>query len=405
MKVLVINGAFLQVNSSANLCHLAYIRGLVEAGHEVTVLSADGADYLIDPDMAIPTEVQQVTFYAMSLYERLSHAKKHQSVSVAGPEADAPVQKASLKQKIVKELKKTALSLYGVHGIYMPFVRRAKRFKSDVRYDYVLSLSTPVTSHLLAHLLISSGHIMCRRWIQLWEDPWYSDAYGFNRRPEILAEEKRLLSNAEKVCYVSPITLINQKKLFPESAEKMFWQPLPSYYTGETDIEKANNLVYGYLGDYHSAVRDLAPFYEAARRKGIEVNICGNSNCRFESNEKIRIYPRLPLDQLKPIEQNTGVLVFLCNREGGQIPGKIYQYAATNKTILFILDGTEDEKGAIRNYFEPFNRFVFCENSMEDIERAIDKIQKKDLGEIINRPLQEFEPVKIVQRILDEGMQ
>ena len=48
MKIFVINGGCLQVNSSANLCHLAYIHGLIEAGHEVTLLSADGKDYILD---------------------------------------------------------------------------------------------------------------------------------------------------------------------------------------------------------------------------------------------------------------------------------------------------------------------------------------------------------------------
>ena len=58
MKILVINGDCISKNSSANLCHLAYIRGLVDAGHEVTLLSADGRDYTLDPSMVIPKEVK-----------------------------------------------------------------------------------------------------------------------------------------------------------------------------------------------------------------------------------------------------------------------------------------------------------------------------------------------------------
>ena len=54
MNILVINGACLQTNSSANLCHLAYLQGLLDAGHEVTLLSADGRDYSLDKAMVIP---------------------------------------------------------------------------------------------------------------------------------------------------------------------------------------------------------------------------------------------------------------------------------------------------------------------------------------------------------------
>lgn len=57
MKILVINGECIQTNTSANLCHLAYIRGLLQAGHEVTLLSADGRDYTLDPAMQIPSQV------------------------------------------------------------------------------------------------------------------------------------------------------------------------------------------------------------------------------------------------------------------------------------------------------------------------------------------------------------
>ena len=37
MKILVINGDCITTNSSANLCHLAYIKGLVDSGYEVTL--------------------------------------------------------------------------------------------------------------------------------------------------------------------------------------------------------------------------------------------------------------------------------------------------------------------------------------------------------------------------------
>ena len=61
MNILVINGDCIQTNSSANLCHLAYIRGLLDAGYQVTLLSADGRDYKIDSSMKIPDEVTTYT--------------------------------------------------------------------------------------------------------------------------------------------------------------------------------------------------------------------------------------------------------------------------------------------------------------------------------------------------------
>ncbi len=404
MNILVINGDCLQVNTSANLCHLAYIRGLVEAGHQVDVLCADGRDYRLDPSMQLPEGVRCYTYYGVSWYEKLS-LKKNAEPAPAAPVAAAAVQasaKPGLLHRLITKAKSAVLSLYGVHGIYATFVRKAKKFRSDTHYNYVISLSTPVTSHLLTHKLRKKGNIHADHWIQIWEDPWCIDAYGFNGKKKILREERRLLSFAEKVCYVSPLTLRNQQQLFPESAHKMYWQPLPYYYKAETPVSvPAKPTVYGYFGDYAPVARNLEPFYEAANKAGTIVNICGRPNDLFPSTENITIYPRLPLDQLKPLEDKTNVLIFLCNRKGGQIPGKIYQYSATEKTILFIMDGTEEEQKVLYDFFSPFNRYVFCKNTVESITAAIEKIESGNLGDVQNKPLEAFNPQETIRKILN----
>ena len=405
MNILVINGDCIQTNTSANLCHLAYIKGLVDSGHEVTLISADGCDYELDSSMMIPKEVKQYTYHGVSFYEKLSLRKrkiKHNSIQKCSIDnIDIPTYKR-LKSKIISHAKKSILSLYGVHGIYAKFVKVAQRFYSDLQYDYVLSISTPVTSHLLAYNLLKARHIKANHWIQIWEDPWYSDAYGVNCNEKIRIEENRILSFAEKVCYVSPLTLTNQQKLFPESAHKMYWQPLPYYYKGQISIKNSfPKNSYGYFGDYAPEVRNLIPFYHAATKMGINVNICGNPNNLLDSNNDIHIFPRLTLSELKPIEERTNVLVFLCNRRGGQIPGKIYQYSATNKTVLFILDGTQEEKQVLREYFEKYNRYVFCENTVEDITRAIQMIENGNMGNIKNEPVEAFNPQETIKRILE----
>ena len=404
VKILVINADCLNRNSSANLCHLAYIRGLVELGHQVVVLSADGKDYNVDACMELPECVENHTIYAVSLYEKLSLKKKRgkeqregdrdrKLVSVANVASDSPVTK----------IKKKILTLYGVHGIYSTFERRAQKYRDERDYNLIISVSTPAASHSTAERLLKSGKIKTLRWLQIWEDPWYSDAYGLNRDKKIFEEEKRLLSAADKVCYVSPLTLLNQRKLYPESAEKMYWNPLPSYYDYDVkadEEEAVGRKTYGYFGDYMPEARDLRPFYEAALKTGADVNLCGNPSDLFKETEHIRIYARMPLERLRPIEDRTHVLVFLCNLRGGQIPGKIYQYSATSKTILFILDGTEEEKKILADYFGQFHRYVFCENTVEDISRAIRDIEHGNLHGAINRPLDCFAPRKIAADIL-----
>lgn len=406
MEILVINAYCLTVNSSANLCHIAYIQGLVDSGYHVTVLSSSYENYTQDSSIVFPKGVERVYIDGMSIYERLSH-KKNQNTTVPTKDNNKNCDNhlnertETIKRKIIRKAKHLVLYSYGVHGTYYTFVRKSKSLKFHKCYDYIISLSSPAASHLVAYDLLKNNRITSKHWIQIWEDPWFGDVYGFQNYERIKKEEKRLLSFAEKVCYVSPLTLKNRQELFPESAHKMYWQPLPYYYKNDTVADAVTDTnTYGYFGDYAPVSRDLQPFYEAAKQSDIQVNICGSPNNLFASTDSITIYPRLPLDKLKPIEDKTNVLIFLCNRKGGQIPGKIYQYSATYKTILFILDGTDEEKKVLREYFEKFNRYVFCENTVEDITRAIKDIEKGNIGSVKNEPVEAFNPKETIRKIL-----
>lgn len=409
VDILFINADCLSRNSSANLCHLAYIRGLLEAGHQVTVISADGPGYsaVKDQEMKLPTEVESYTVDGMSLYEKLSVMKNRRRVTTRASKKEIQVLTPSKKQGrqgLGIKLKRIVLSMYGIHGIYSTFARKSRRISLKRRFDYVLSVSTPAVSHLVTYDLLKFGHIKAKHWIQIWEDPWYADAYGGNHTRRVFQEEKRLLSFAEKICYVSPLTLEHQKKLFPESADKMYWVPLPSYYQeAQTSIVSPLEDHYGYFGDYVPAARDLRPFYHAALQEDIQVHICGNPCDLFPSTDKIHIHPRLPLSELKKVEEKTNVLVFLCNSHGGQIPGKIYQYSATDKEILFILDGTREEKQVLREYFSQFDRYIFCDNTQEDIRRAIHQIRERADSGTTQRALDCFRPERIVQQVLEMG--
>ncbi len=403
MNILVIHADCIRINSSANLCHIAYIQGLVEAGHNVELINAAPGLNTVDPSIVVPQQVKLHEFSATSFYESLS-LRKNAGLS-SSPSSSGAANKntpVSFKQKAIRKVKDFILSLYGPYGINKAFVNKARNFSSDLTYDFVISLSSPSASHLLAKLLIERKKVKTKEWIQVWEDPWYTCFHGLGRNKKIYREESKLLKSCKKICYVSPLTLKEQKKAFPDLADRMYWQPLPHYYKNDcAERITTNTNMYGYFGDYDPETRNLKPFYLAAKQEGVTVNICGNPSTLFESTEHIHIHPRLTLDRLRPLEDQTNVLVFLCNRIGGQIPGKIYQYSATNKHILFILDGTEEEKRVLTNFFKPFDRYVFCENNVESISSAIRQIEHNELPDVHVRPLDEFNPKTIINNILE----
>lgn len=147
-----------------------YIRGLLEAGYQVTLLSADGRDYKIDSSMKIPDEVTTYTIYGVSLYEKMSLKKRNSKNNVWSSEKynSKKLSINNVVHKGISKMKELVLALYGAHGIYSTFVHKAQKFELDENFDYVISISTPVASHLLTYNLLKSEHIKGNHWIQIY---------------------------------------------------------------------------------------------------------------------------------------------------------------------------------------------------------------------------------------------
>lgn len=398
MKILVVVGYCLQVNSSANLCHISYINGLLDGGHTVDLLTVSNKNLNIDKGICMP-KVRNIYEYNASLYDQLGAKKNTRDVQRTDSVKSKLVSKnrTSLKTKIKKKIR----TVYGIYKTDIIWYLHAKKWKSKDHYDCVISLAFPPVSHKLVESLLESKRLLAQRWIQIWEDPWCADIFGLNFNDKVKKEEGRLVSLSDVVYYVSPLTLKYQKELFPEFSDKMKWQPLPSYYKRELIEMNFDRLCFGYFGDYSPHIRNLEPFYNVALTMGLEVNICGNSSSKFQSDESVRVFSRMGLKELEVYENQTNILVFLCNLRGGQIPGKIYQYAATNKVILFILDGTDEEKETLYKYFSTFNRFIFCDNNEKSIEQTITNLKTNGIAKSYFTPLLNFTPAIIIQNILE----
>ena len=281
------------------------------------------------------------------------------------------------------------------------WLKNASKFKGKTEYDLVISNSSPAASHKLVAILKNRERIRFKRWIQIWEDPWYFDLYG-GHSTKIQEEEKTLLKEASEVYYVSPLTLEYQKKYYPECAEKMKCIPLPFLEFGEKGKKEVQEFSVGYFGDYYSQTRNLKPFYDAVSEHEIKCYIYGDSDIKLVGNDMVTVSGRVTLDKLSVVQDSTGVLVHLCNLKGGQIPGKIYHYSATDKPILFILDGTLEEQKIIKEYFERFNRYYFCENNKESICKAISEL-KNNFQKYKGIEVKEFMPKNVIKKLLESN--
>ena len=397
MRILIIVGNCLRVNSSANLCHLAYIRGFIEYGCNVTVISMSDTGQIIDESIELPKPAEYHFFTSSILLNFIKPSSRKQL------NKNMENKDKSLRTSIFNFLRAFILKQYGPFGYSKAWMDNTVNQFTGEEYDMVLSLSSPVTSHVVAQRLISKKRITCKTFCEIWEDPWQYDLYKEHVDAKLLEMEYEITRYADTVLYVSPITLDIQKSMFSLSAHKMDWLPLPYYYSSSDREIGFSKHCYGYFGDYFPHVRNLACFYEAAKEMNLTVNICGMPDNLFQKTNTICVNERIPLNELKKYEAITNVLVFVCNIKGGQIPGKIYQYAATAKKILFILDGTDSEKLIIKQYFEPFNRFYFCNNNKEDIIKTIIELESGARENIKNYCVDYFSPKNIAYEILKKN--
>lgn len=384
LKILYITSTPLEYNSSANMRNLAIIKGLQELGYEVSSFSSEVVN-----DSIYANNIDNTIKFKNRYWIKLGSLQSNITNNIKN------------KNSVKKIIKNKIYKIYTKFSIYDPKKTLVKKITNSTitdKFDLIISSSDPKSSHLLAEKLIKLDSDITKRWIQYWGDPFVGDINKNTIVPTkfIKREEKRLIDLCDKVIYVSPFTLEEQKKNYPEYKNKMGFLPIP--YVKEKIYKEVKNskVTLGYFGDYKSKDRNIKPLYKAIEKeKGFYLNICGNSDLSLLQKENMTIKPRQKLDVVEKLEENCDILVCVCNKKGTQIPGKVYHYAATNKPILVILDGDKKEK--LRKYFESFNRYVICGNNEEEIINAINNIRNSNID---YKPLESLSAKKIAEKFI-----
>lgn len=165
------------------------------------------------------------------------------------------------------------------------------------------------------------------------------------------------------------------------------------------DAPSNDKLRIGYFGSYQKAARNIMPLYEAVKsNRKVEMLLVGDSDVVLEETDNIKIVKRTTPDVIDELMKGMDLIVCLMNSSGGQIPGKTYNYACTNKEILMVTDG--EQSIAIMDYFKRYDRFTFVENNSEKIGRKLK--QYIDEGVPIRKPVKEFTPETIAEKMIRE---
>lgn len=389
------------------MSHNGYVQGLLENGADLDIIMATDSWGEADNKLKRWDGVRYFEYNSVSFADKLREkAKKlipQPTISNTHRQAESDsvtTHNTKPKLSIRSIAKKIFYTLFKPDPIYplnATWLKNAVKFRGDVEYDLVVSNSSPSASHKLVALLSQKGRIKFKRWVQIWEDPWYHDLYG-GHSEQIKQEEHNLLRAGQEILYVSPLTTHYQKIFFADCSNKMNSIALPFLAFSEDNAVADSEVSFGYFGDYYSFTRNLQPFYDAICATKSKCYIYGDSDLNLKSDGKTVVSGRVTLDVLEKVQNQTAVLVHLCNLRGGQIPGKIYHYSATTKPILFILDGTDKEKQIIKNYFAKYERYYFCDNKKQDIEQAIRELTQ-NYEQHKGRVVEEFSPKNVVAQL------
>lgn len=397
MNILFVTLKALETNTSVTKSNIGLIKGFRDMGAKV--------------DIIMPSIAPSLFYYDSSFDLSSFKVYRINSQTIGDKVALASSKSLGLKQKI----------LAIIRNIYYKFkiLDRGTQLLSEAKnitvydkyYDYVISTSDPKSSHLFVKEMIKKG-LKYGKWIQHWGDPLASDITYNGIYPMFLRKliEKKIISNADEVVYVSPFTLEYQKNAYKKLKDKMKFVPLACDENTKSLKEqnssialKEDKLKIAYLGDYNSKIRNIHPLYDVCKENNkYNLIIAGNTDLSLRDTENIKVFPRITSDKAKQIEDESDVIVSIGNLRGNQIPGKIYYAASSKKTILVTVDGEYKEQ--MKKYLNLYNRFECCDNTKESLEVTLEKIfnsiVKKNMENTYSTPMSLL-PINVAKKILE----
>lgn len=391
MRILFVTFSDISVCSSSNIRNVSLIKGLLDHGHQVDIISYKTANKVQVHDETFKTVTDRCKI--IELTGVLATEKISAGLLSSG--------NTSLKAKIYNRLRKIYYSLEPVDSL------RTIALSLDIEklgleeYDLMISSSNPYSVHILADRIRKRYFASGIKWVQYWGDALYYDT--LNRNPilpsRLKKAEHNLIKDSDLVVYTNGVVLEKQKKLYKDMANKMTFIETPYAFAKESTTEEFKYQV-GYFGSFSTVVRDITPLYSVLSEANYNSIIIGNGDVEIIPTETLKAMPRATVSVVSEYEENTRILVCICNKltakgdETGAIPGKAYHYAATDKTVLMI--GASPE---VEAFLKKYHRFVFVPNDPQQIKDTISDILEKPV--VKEQPLTEVDPICAAKRLIE----
>lgn len=384
MNILLVSMVPFESNTSATIQNKGIVKGLVELGHVVDTMTLELTNNAISYDESmndIRGIVRNSYYIKINPQYAKFMAKKPANKSGQNGNHNSSNQFSNKIKKGIRSIIKKIYDNTSIFDAQRSNVNQVSKLKIKYDlYDIIISVSDPKSSHLIVEKILKNHSKFKAKWIQYWGDPMFNDITRNKDWRDFLVRnhEKKILKKADKIVYASPLTLKAQKETYPDQAKKMNYASqvfLKDTLNKSAYTSNNTNTTVGYFGAYNSKIRNIMPLYNAALNSDYNLSICGSSDLKLESTEKIKVYGMVSYKEAKRMEEKSDIIVTICNSSGTQIPGKIYYCSGYNKPIIVALDGEYKEE--LRAYLETFNRYILCENDSDSIIEAFEKARSE----------------------------
>ena len=399
MRILIVTHYFPPINNIASSRPYYWSKYWVEAGHDVRVLTTfktpkDGPlDY--SPENLSELNVKQLAHWPYAV-----RPKRH-NPSALKPHTRSSVDSVSLSQKYLKilsDIRKSLLPL-PLHKVWWikPAVQYALDLHKSWPYDIVISIFSPLATHIVASVLKKHLDII---WVADYRDSLTGN--HFKNAPFPFAQlismaEKHFLLRADLISTVSDPIKEKLGAFFKKTAITIENGFDPSEYRVNNgryfpDNDKIRLI---YTGTIYPRKQDPSPLFRAIKMLKNETTAacrrldvlfyCRSSDpqylqgliAKYDLSDCIEVNEFVDRNTSLQVQREADALIFLDwndKRESGVLTGKIFEYIYSGTPILSI---GGSEKSVASQVIKESGTGVILQSNVDQIQTAIQKIIDK----------------------------
>ena len=303
-----------------------------------------------------------------------------------------------------------------------PAIEEASKIIESEKIDAIMSTSSPVTSHLIAHELKEKYDIP---WVADLRDLWNLNPYinhNFIRKFFEKRLEMKTFSNVDVLTTTTEIAKNTLKTIHPSKKIECVVSGFdPEDFKKTKQTQKSEKLTFMYAGSLYSGKRDPSILFDSINQLINENKIDSNriavefygdeTNLRelskkYNLTDNININGRITQNEVLQHQMNSDILLLISWMDESEkmfIPGKVYDCIGCKKPILSIgykegslkdlinrteigyhVSNIEECKKAVYEYYLRYinNELNYCGNEFAD-EYSLENTSKK-FGQILN---------------------